>query len=572
MSAQLSPNIVLGYRAQGTHQVGTSVLLSYDEVLATARKTVARFECPWGASAAQQIEVHAAHKKALMNDPATAAPWLAGQGRNASTALPWVLSHSIDTDRAAPWRHYASRPLVQHRVPWVLSHKQDAERSGPWGEYLRQLALEPHVPWGLSQKRDAERTGPWGQYAAWLSRSAGAAWATAAKADREQWHPWSLFSRTVNGDWMVVVPPPAPGEDPQALLYILPARFYMTAHTIIAQTLPGLADVPIFDATVSADAGSYCWTLQASGPASLLEQLAPVAGLPAQIQLTLDGIPWVFAVDSIARAKEFGKSGVRIQGRSLTALIAAPYLRATTRANALAQTAQQIAEAALSGTGIALDWGLSSGALANGGLTDWLVGAGAWSHNGTPLDAVQAIVQAAGGYLQSHRSAATLLARHPYGQRVGDASGAPWAWNTGNADVELALDAIITEAIERRDGADINAVYVSGTTQGVLGFVKRTGSAGDKLAAMITDPLITHADAARQRGLSVLGAAGHKYAVSLDLPVLTGIGQPGVLDVGQLVQINAAQPWRARVRGVTVNAKQPTLRQTVTLERHLEIA
>ena len=356
----------------------------------------------------------------------------------------------------------------------------------------------------------------------------------------------------------------------QALLYILPARFYMTAHTIFAQTLPGLVDVPIFDATVSADAGSYCWSLSASGPASLMEQLAPVAGLPAQIKLTLDGIPWVFAVDSITRAKEFGKSGVRIQGRSLTALIAAPYLRATTRANALAQTAQQLAEDALSGTGIALDWGVGSGALANGGMIDWLVSAGAWSHSGTPLDAVQAIVQAAGGYLQSHRSAATLLARHPYGQRVGDTSGAPWAWSTGNADVELALDAIITEAIERRDGADINAVYVSGTTQGVLGLVKRTGSAGDKLAQMITDPLITHADAARQRGLSVLGAAGHKYAINLDLPVLTGLGQPGVLDVGQLVQINAAVPWRARVRGVTVNAKQPTLRQTVTLERHLE--
>ena len=89
---------------------------------------------------------------------------------------------------------------------------------------------------------------------------------------------------------------------------------------------------------------------------------------------------------------------------------------------------------------------------------------------------------------------------------------------------------------------------------------------------MITDPLITHATAARQRGLSVLGAAGHKYSVSLDLPVLTGAGQPGVLDVGQLVQVNAAVPWRARVRSVSVQAKQPTLRQSVTLERHMETA
>ena len=42
--------------------------------------------------------------------------------------------------------------------------------------------------------------------------------------------------------------------------------------------------------------------------------------------------------------------------------------------------------------------------------------------------------------------------------------------------------------------------------------------------------------------------------------------------VGQLVQVNAAVPWRARVRSVSVQAKQPTLRQSVTLERHMETA
>ena len=357
---------------------------------------------------------------------------------------------------------------------------------------------------------------------------------------------------------------------PPALLQILPARFFMSAHTVYAQRLPDLADVPIFDATVSADSGSYCWSLSASGPAELFELLAPVDGLPAQIKVMLDGIPWVFAVDSLSRSTTFGQSSVRVQGRSLTALIAAPYLRAATRGNEFDRTAQQLAEDALAGTGITLDWGIGAGALSNGGMIDWLVPAGAYSHQGTPLDAVQAIVQAAGGYLQSHRSLPTLQARHPYGQRVGDTSGAPWAWATGAADVELAPDALITSSIARQDGAHVNAVYVSGTTAGVLAIVKRSGTAGDALAAMVTDPLITHADAARQRGLSILGAAGHKYAVSLELPVLTGAGQPGVLDVGQLVQVNAAQPWRARVRSVSAQYKFPTLRQTVTLERHLE--
>ena len=451
---------------------------------------------------------------------------------------------------------------IRDRRNWVANRAQVAVpiapygyqgRAGPavalrlerWAEF--EDAMRP--PAGLS----VITVTPWAPYVPSLDLVFGAPWAA------------DLNLVFVHGGY--VAPALA------AALFILPARFYMSTHTVFAQRLPDLADIPIYEATVSADAGSYCWTLSASGPASLFALLAPVGGLPVQLRVTLDGIPFVFAVDALQRSQKFGQTGVSISGRSVTALIGAPYLRATTRDNASgALTAQQLATAALTSSGVALDWGVGSGAQANGGLVDWLVSAGAWSHQGTPLDAVQAIAQAAGGYLQSHRSAATLLTRHPYGQRAGDNPGAPWGWMTGAADVELAPDAIITDGTERRDGPDINAVYVSGTTQGVLGLVKRTGTAGDNLAAMVTDPLITDVIAARQRGLAVLGAAGAKYNVRLELPVLTGAGQPGVLDVGQLVQINAAQPWRARVRAVSVNAKRPSLRQTVTLERHLETA
>jgi len=362
---------------------------------------------------------------------------------------------------------------------------------------------------------------------------------------------------------------PCDSAAPATPLQILPARFYMTAHSIYAQRLPDLVDIPIFAATVSADSGSYCWSLSASGPASLFDQLAPTNGLPAQLRLTLDGLPWIFAIDSISRSAQFGQTSVTIQGRSVTALIAAPYVRSESRIEADDKTAHQLALINLAGTGVDLDWGVGAGALANSGMIDWFVPAGAYSRQGTALESVSRIVQAAGGYLQSHRNLPTLLARHPYGMRAGDVSGAPWDWSLGAADIELAPDALITESVQRQDGPDINAVYVSGTSHGVLALVKRTGSAADKLANMVTDSLITHADAARQAGLAILGAAGHKYAVTLDLPVLTGAGQPGVIDVGQLVQVNASTPWRGRVRGVSVSAKQPSLRQTITLERHI---
>lgn len=569
MSAQLGSAVTLTYWEQGTQQAGGSVQLSYSPPPAVSRKLVGDFNAPWASSAPFTVDMHAVQPQAETLQIDARALWHASQQLNVASTQTWGISQVVDAARHSAWLQFGRRMSSHTAVLWGLAEKVDHAGEYRWGKFGTRLAVQPTAAWGVAQPRDDERRGPWGQFAAHLVRTAGVYWSRSAVADQERYNPWTRFSRTLQPPWVIVVDD---GDETAALITILPARFYMTAHSIYAQTLPDLADVPIFDATVSADSGSYCWSLSASGPASLFEQLAPVNGLPAQIKLTLDGIPWVFAVDSLSRTKAFGQSGVRVQGRSLTALIAAPYLRSTMRNNAIDRTAQQLAEDALSGTGITLDWGIGEGATANSGMVDWLVPTGAWSHQGTPLDAVQAIVQSAGGYLQSHRSAATLQARHPYGQRVGDVSGAPWAWGTGAADVELALDALITESVQRKDGADINAVYVSGTSAGVLALVKRTGTAGDALAAMITDPLITHVTAARQRGLSVLGEAGHKYAVSLDLPVLTGAGQPGVLDVGQLVQVNAAVPWRARVRSVSVQAKQPTLRQSVTLERHMETA
>ncbi|TXT38836.1 MAG: hypothetical protein FD135_2627 [Comamonadaceae bacterium] len=358
---------------------------------------------------------------------------------------------------------------------------------------------------------------------------------------------------------------------PAALLKILPARYYMVTHDVFAKRLPDMVDVPIFDVSVAADWGSYCWTMQASAPGSVFDQLFPLDGPPAQLMLTMDGIEWVFAIDPPDGDWEFAKTRTTIHGRSVTTF--AGGVNPSTRSNAIDMTAQQIALDALTSTGIDLDWGIGAGALANGGMIDWLIPAGAWSHRGTPLEAVQTIVQAAGGHLQSHRTAATLLARHPYGQRVGDVSGAPWAWATGAADVELAQDAVLNQGLHYSKRAGINAAYVSGTTFGLLALVKRAGTAGDKIGDMVADPLITHADAARQKGLSIIGpSSGMFYDPVLELPVLTGPGQPGVLDVGQVVQVNANVPWRGRVRSVRVGYNRPKLRQSVVLERYLDNA
>lgn len=127
---------------------------------------------------------------------------------------------------------------------------------------------------------------------------------------------------------------------------------------------------------------------------------------------------------------------------------------------------------------------------------------------------------------------------------------------------------ITTDSLEPDPRPAYNAVYVSGMAQGVLGHVKRTGTAGDLLAPQITDALITQEVAARQRGSATLGAAGNKLTHTMTLPLLTGGTMPGLIQPGYLVQVDdIGHTWRGLVRGIRISASLPTVRQTITVER-----
>ncbi|MFM9881184.1 MAG: hypothetical protein ACKVOO_12340 [Burkholderiaceae bacterium] len=483
------------------------------------------------------------------------------------TAAPWDDARPSGRNASASYLHATPRNREQHALWHRLAKPAGRTATGRFDDVALRLHLGRALAWGQAILRDS-RGSPFAPLTPQPpvpeqfthlhfclpigERTLGANGPAFLRTDG-QTHAAVLLVLGVD---------PCFGRTPTAPFFILPARFYMTTHNLFARRLPDMAEVPIYDLTLSGDAGSFAWSFSASGPESLFAQLAPTgtgAVLPQQIQITLDGMTWVFLVESLKRDHSFGKRRISISGRSVTALVGAPWTRDAAYNNASAANAQQLAAQALDLSGVALDWG----------ITDWLVPANAWSFNGARLAAVQAIAEAAGGYLQSHRSQASLQVRHPYPPRPSGDSGGPWNWGLGSADIELAPDAIITSAIERRDGPDINAIYVSGTTQGVLALVKRAGTAGDKLAPLQTDALITAVEAAQQRGLATLGRAGPSYSVGLELPVLTGSGQPGVIDVGALVQVNEATPWRGRVRAVSVSAALPKARQTITLERHL---
>lgn len=343
-----------------------------------------------------------------------------------------------------------------------------------------------------------------------------------------------------------------PAPEPAAQYRIPVLRIYMQVHTLTAHLLPSMEPVQLLDATISTNDDSFCWSLSASGPEQLMEQLAPVAGLPARLQVSIDGIPFVFAVMSTPRSRAFAKHRVKVEGLSVTTLLADPYMPRQVWTPTGTMTAQQLAMQALEFSGVGLDWQ----------ITDWQVPAGAFSFQGTPLQAVQRVAASVNAVVRSHRTAEQLIIapRYPV---------LPWEWAEATPDVHMPPDVIVTDDLKPEPRAEYNAVYVTGgPVGGVQGHVVRALSARDKLAPQIQDDLITHADAARMRGSWELAASGNKLLHTINMPVLTGGSNPGILQPGQLLEVpDLDRTWRGLVRSVSVSAALPKVRQQVTVER-----
>jgi hypothetical protein len=206
---------------------------------------------------------------------------------------------------------------------------------------------------------------------------------------------------------------------------------------------------------------------------------------------------------------------------------------------------------------VSIGWGIDFG------LTDWAVPGGTWDFQGSYIGAVLDIASAAGAIVQPHRTDATLrvMPRYP---------AAPWNWNTLAPDFVLPAAAMSVEGIQLLTRPDYNRVFVAGTNSaGVLGQVTRSGTAGDSVAPMVTHAL-THSDvnAVAQRGLAVLSDTGAQASVSLSLQVRP---ETGVILPGAFVRYeDGAETHLGLVRSTSVNWQRPVLRQSITLETHVE--
>jgi hypothetical protein len=155
---------------------------------------------------------------------------------------------------------------------------------------------------------------------------------------------------------------------------------YRVLNSCSLVRLPDRTPLPVTSLSIETDVDSWCWSLTATlaGPAGW-DLLAPQAPgfLPVEVEAMINGWTWQFLLDEPGLSRSFNRHSLSLKGRSRSAWLTEPFLRATSGVESNPRTAQQLAEQALDNLGWTLDWQL---------LVDWLVLGGMYLWNGMLID------------------------------------------------------------------------------------------------------------------------------------------------------------------------------------------
>lgn len=517
----------------------------------------------WGASRADDGQGHHPWPKAIAPDTEPVITWPASRRADDAHVAAWERFRGADPESILPWGARIRANASDSRAPWVVARRSDlAERIAGVSPPARAVDVDACEPWGKFRVADVFQCLVGTVIAARPSDLIFAAlwWRTALRGDALTWIPWGK-GRRIEGGVIIIIEPPDP-ETPVDGAIIYPARrAYIVINTAALRRVSNNLALPASAVSVSIDFQSAHWSWNATMPLSALGNLErDQPGMPVEIEAMINGTSWRLAVERIEESEQFGAASLRVGGRGIAAELSDPVYPIVQHDNvASAANARQLAEQALSFNGVPLGWSLDWQA------ADWLIPAGAWLFSGTPMAAVARLAEAAGAYVQPARDTRTLhvLPRYPV---------KPWEWGSAAAGAVLPAEATLVRGASHQDKPDYNLVVVRGEAGGIEGRVKRAGTAGDRPAPMIVDPLATHVDAITGRGIAVLGDTGPQVITRLETGVLTA---GGVIPVGTMLSFTrGASSLTGLVRGLSVSAsaargRDPVMvRQTVEVEFH----
>lgn len=553
----------------------------------TDRPTVAATHGHWGDADARETGVSTGHRLAVALRNGAAAGHGPALGVRSSLAGGWGDADRVRQQRTgtyreaqrlqagqrqAPWRAMLHDRRPSLAVPWGPADARRVSRSTDWQERYRDRRPAIRAPWGPADSLRRGTTGSTGT-ALPVRRPLGVEWREAIRPPAGMWIPPVLppggGCYTPDADLLFRAVWPGAGTallfacsgeggggDPPVATVVVPVRrVYMVFNDVSLTRVVGGIVLPNPTLRMSIDADSWTWTFSATLDGSALADVAPISGEPVEVEAEVNGNTFRFIVERISRERTFASNRISISGRGRNAVLAFPYSPAVQFANSIDRTAAQLANDAMTLSGVPIGWSVTWAP------DDWLVPAGVWSHQGSHMSALLSVAQSIGGYVRPHRvgDSMTVLARYPV---------APWDWATDvTPDIEIPSAIAVREALQWEDMPAYNRVYVSGARSGILAQVTIDGTAGDVIAPMVTEALITAAAAGRQRGLAVLGNTGRIAAVSLRLPVTS---ETGVIEPGTFVRyLDGVTPYLGIVRSTAIEADVRTVRQVIGIETHV---
>lgn len=348
---------------------------------------------------------------------------------------------------------------------------------------------------------------------------------------------------------------PVDPVDPTATVVVPVKRYYMIVTSASLVRLDTGAIIQVTSLSIGMDADSWSCTFNASIAGNQLNLLKPNSnGDPVILRATINGTPFNFLAENLSRSRAHPRTDFSLRGRSLSAELDTPNAPIQVFGNSGARTAEQLLGDILTYNGVGIGWSVPQF-----GLTDWVVPANVFSHQGSYISAINQVVGSVGGYVQAHDTERELKVLHRY-------PTPPWEWGAVTPDFELPSAVVKTDNFEWITKPDYNRVYVSGQEGGVSGRYTRDGTAGDVLADSVVDPLITDVIAVRQRGRAIVGDSGKQRTVTLSLPVLN---ETGIIRPGQFVRyVDDLGPHIGLTRGTNVSVALPNVVQSILLEVH----
>ena len=323
-------------------------------------------------------------------------------------------------------------------------------------------------------------------------------------------------------------------------------------------------EIKLLGFSVGIDSNSYTWSFSATVPLSELSKVDTAHEQRIGVDFTCNGNLWRFILDDCSDSVSFGESSLTIKGKSRAMLLAHPYATQRGFKFDTAMSARQIAESELNRNGVAsgfsLDWQLA-------GINGWNVPANTYSYTGkTPINSLQWIAEAAGGFINADMSADILhvLAHYPTPS---------WEWAAQTPSIELPISLITSRSRGRVNKPAYNGVTIYGENDNGIGaLIKRTGTSGGYQPPMVTSDLMTDQAAAISRGKMILSDTGDIGNIGISMPLVADVG---VLKPSTLIGVNDGEQWVGMVRGTTITGRLSSNRaleidQSIDVERHFD--